>query len=204
MSRFVRVRVVLSVLAAFATAGLSVGEASAQAGPPTVGPPQTAATSPFSAGQLMQAGETFFGQVSGNIATVIQEAVSRFGLPNGYILGTTAGGALIAGLRYGQGTLYTQNQGTLPVYWQGPSLGFDLGADVSQTMMLVYNLPSITSIYQRFYGVGGSAYVVGGVGMTVLTGNGMTLVPIISGVGARLGISLGYLRFNPEPTRNPF
>jgi hypothetical protein len=162
------------------------------------------ANAQYTGDQLVAAGNTFFTQLSGNLASVIEEAISRFGLPNGYILGQTAGGAFIGGVRIGEGTLYTQNAGTLPVYWIGPSIGFDVGADASQTMMLVYNLPNVEAVYQRFFGVSGSAYVVGGVGMTVLTNSGITVVPIVSGLGARLGFNIGYLKFTPTRTVNPF
>lgn len=167
-------------------------------------PANAQANAQYTANQLVSAGNSFFGQVSGNLASVVEEAVSRFGLPNGYILGQTVGGAFVFGVRYGEGTLYTQNLGSFPVYWQGPSIGFDAGADASQTMMLVYGLDSVGEIYQRFAGGNANAYVVGGIGMTVLSGNGVTLVPIYSGVGARLGVSLGYLRFTQEPTWVPF
>jgi len=162
------------------------------------------ANSPYTGDQLVAAGNSFFTQLSGNLASVIEEAISRFGLPNGYILGQTAGGAFIGGVRIGEGVLYTQNAGTLPVYWIGPSIGFDVGADASQTMMLVYNLPNVEAVYQRFFGVSGSAFVVGGVGMTVLTNAGVTVVPIVSGLGARLGFNIGYLKFTPTRTVNPF
>lgn len=162
------------------------------------------ANAQYTGDQLVAAGNSFFSQLSGNLASVIEEAISRFGLPNGYILGQTAGGAFIGGVRIGEGTLYTQNAGTLPVYWIGPSIGFDVGADASQTMMLVYNLPNVEAVYQRFFGVSGSAYVVGGVGMTVLTNSGVTVVPIVSGLGARLGFNIGYLKFTPTRTVNPF
>ncbi|MGD9739527.1 MAG: DUF1134 domain-containing protein [Bauldia sp.] len=167
-------------------------------------PAAAQANNQYTGDQLVAAGTSFFTQVSGNLAAVIEEAISRFGLPNGYILGQTAGGAFIGGVRIGEGTLITQNAGTVPVYWIGPSVGFDIGGDASQTMMLVYNLPDINSIYNRFYGVSGTAYVVGGVGMTVLTNQNITLVPIVSGVGARIGLSMGYLKFTPERTANPF
>ena len=162
------------------------------------------ANTQYTGDQLVAAGNSFFTQLSGNLASVIEEAISRFGLPNGYILGQTAGGAFIGGVRIGEGTLYTQNAGTLPVYWIGPSIGFDVGADASQTMMLVYNLPNVEAVYQRFFGVSGSAFVVGGVGMTVLTNSGITVVPIVSGLGARLGFNIGYLKFTPTRTVNPF
>jgi hypothetical protein len=135
---------------------------------------------------------------------IVEKAVSRWGLPNGYILGEEAGGAFIGGLRYGDGTLYTKNAGDARVYWQGPSLGFDYGADGGRTMMLVYNLPVTEAIFERFGGVEGSAYLVGGLGMTALVTNDIVVVPIRSGVGLRLGANFGYLKFSRGPTWNPF
>jgi hypothetical protein len=187
LSRWLR-----SLVMATAIAGLATGKSSAQA------------TNQYSVDQLVTAGNSFFGQVSGNLAAVIEEAVSRFGLPNGYILGQTVGGAFFGGVRYGEGTLYTQNVGTYPIFWQGPSIGFDIGADASQTMMLIYGLPSVDALYARFPGVAGTAYIVGGVGMTVLSWNGVTIVNIVSGLGARIGLSVGYLKFTAEPTWLPF
>ncbi|HET9903463.1 MAG TPA: DUF1134 domain-containing protein [Xanthobacteraceae bacterium] len=159
----------------------------------------------YSSNELVDAGHRFFGSVSRGLASVIEKAISQWGLPNGYILGQEGGGAIFGGLRYGEGTLYTKNAGDLRVYWQGPSLGWDLGGDGDRTMMLVYNLPATQAIYQRFGGVDGSAYLVGGFGMTVLTGGGgVVVVPIRSGVGARLGVNIGYLKFTPSSTWNPF
>jgi hypothetical protein len=158
----------------------------------------------FSSNELIDAGHRFFGTVSRGLASVIEKAVSQWGLPNGYVLGQEGGAAIIGGLRYGEGTLYTKNAGDLRVYWQGPSIGWDLGGDGDRTMMLVYNLPATEAVYQRFGGVDGSAYLVGGFGMTVLTANNIVLVPIRSGVGARLGVNIGYLKFTPKSTWNPF
>ena len=158
----------------------------------------------YSGSELVETGSAFFGSVAQGLASLIERSVSQFGLPNGYVLGEDAGGALFAGARYGEGTLYTRNAGEIPVFWQGPSLGFDVGGDGSKTMMLVYNLSAIQEIYGRFAGVDGSAYVIGGLGMTVIKNRNIVLVPIRSGVGARLGLNIGYLKFTPEPTWNPF
>ena len=133
-----------------------------------------------------------------------ERAVSQWGLPNGYVLGEEGSGAFVAGLRYGEGTLYTKNAGDLRVYWQGPSLGFDWGGDGARTMTLVYNLPATNAIYQRFAGIDGSAYIIGGFGMTALTANNIVLVPIRSGIGLRLGANIGYLKYTPRATWNPF
>jgi hypothetical protein len=160
--------------------------------------------STFSPGELVREGHRFFGTVSRGLAQVVEAAVNRWGQPNGYILGQEGGGAFIVGLRYGDGKLYTKNAGDRRVFWEGPSIGFDYGGDGARTMMLVYNLPATESIYQRFAGVDGSAYFIGGFGMTALTANNIVVVPIRSGVGLRLGANIGYLKFTPQATWNPF
>jgi hypothetical protein len=159
---------------------------------------------PYSDNDLIGSGHRFFGTLSRDLAEAIQSATKRWGQPNAYVLGQEAGGAFIGGLRYGEGAMYTRNAGDRKVFWQGPSLGFDYGADGDRTMMLVYNLPSTEAIYQRFVGVDGSAYLVGGFGVTALTINGVTIVPIRTGLGARLGLNVGYLKFTEHPTWNPF
>ena len=158
----------------------------------------------YSSNEILDAGHRFFGGISRGLASVVERAFSTWGQPNGYVLGQEGGGAFIGGLRYGEGALYTKNAGDLKVYWQGPSLGWDMGGEGARTMMLIYNLPATRAIYQRFAGVDGSAYIVGGVGMTALTSGGIVLVPIRSGVGLRLGANVGYLKFTPSATWNPF
>lgn len=158
----------------------------------------------FHASEIVDSGHRFFGTMSRGLAITVQEATRRWGEPNGYILGQEASGAIVGGVRYGEGTLYTRNAGQRRVYWQGPSLGFDVGGDGDRTMMLVYNLASLKDLYRRFGGVDGSAYFVGGFGMTALTADGIVVVPIRTGVGARLGINVGYLKFTSRATWNPF
>jgi hypothetical protein len=172
--------------------------------PAPLPPPQRQGPDTFEPGELVSAGHKFFGNVSRGLASVIERAVSQWGLPNGYVLGEEGSGAFVAGLRYGEGTLYTKNAGDLRVYWQGPSVGFDWGGDGARTMTLVYNLPATNAIYQRFVGIDGSAYIVGGFGMTALTASNIVLVPIRSGIGLRLGANVGYLKFTPRATWNPF
>ena len=158
----------------------------------------------YSSSELVNTGHKFFGEMSGGLASAIERAASSHGQPNGYILGQEGSGAFLGGLRYGEGTLYTRNAGSAPVYWQGPTLGLDVGGDGARTMILVYNLPSLQSIYRRFGGVNGSAYFIGGFGLTALTSDQITLVPVRTGVGARLGVNVGYLKFTPQATWNPF
>jgi hypothetical protein len=196
----------LSATIRFAAAALVLGvfsavPAAAQSGPP----PGTlsAEDSRFNSSEIVNAGHNFFGTVSRGLAQIVERAVSKWGLPNGYVLGEEAGGAFVAGLRYGEGMLYTKNAGDLKVYWQGPSIGWDVGGEGARTMMLIYNLPNTGAIYERFGGIDGSAYFIGGFGMTALTANNVVLVPIRSGVGLRLGANIGYLKFTPKATWNP-
>lgn len=167
-------------------------------------PPEAAENDTFSADEIKEAGHRFFGRVSMGFARVVEYTFQRAGRPNGYILGEEAGGAFIAGLRYGEGTLYTKDAGDHRVYWQGPSVGYDFGAEGSKTMVLVYDLRSPGELFTTYPGVDGSAYFIGGVGVTFLTRGHVALAPIRSGVGLRLGANVGYLKYTREPTWNPF
>ncbi|HEY6993080.1 MAG TPA: DUF1134 domain-containing protein [Xanthobacteraceae bacterium] len=201
--------------------GLGSGPVAAQANPPPPSEPPPASYPPppggsppppsaapqsqhYSSNEIIDAGHRFFGTVSRGLAQIVEKAGSQWGLPNGYVLGQEAGGAVVAGLRYGEGILYTKNAGDLRVFWQGPSVGWDFGGEGARTMMLVYSLPATNAIYQRFAGIDGSAYFVGGLGMTALTADGIVVVPIRTGIGLRLGANVGYLKFTPTATWNPF
>jgi hypothetical protein len=163
-----------------------------------------AADGSYSSREILQAGHGFFGTVSKGLASVVEYAFQKQGRPNGYILGQDAGGAFVAGLRYGEGMLYTKDAGSHRIYWQGPSIGWDAGAEGSKVMMLVYNLRDPQEMYQRFGGVDGSAYLVGGVGMTFQKSGPVIVAPIRSGVGLRFGANIGYLKYTRRPTWNPF
>jgi hypothetical protein len=158
----------------------------------------------YSMNEITRAGHGFFGAASRGLASVIEYAFRQQGRPNGYILGEDAGGAFVAGLRYGRGTLYTRDAGDHPVYWQGPSIGYDAGGDGSKVMTLVYRLRDPHDIYRRFGGVEGSAYVVGGVGMNFQANGDVVLAPIRTGIGLRMGANIGYLKYTRRPTWNPF
>ena len=202
-----RLAAMASVVAALSTSVMAQTTGTIPPQPPpsevTVLPPPPTANQ-YSSNEIINAGHRFFGGVSRDLARIVEKAVSQWGQPNGYILGEEASGAFIGGLRYGDGTLYTRNAGDVRVFWEGPSIGFDAGADGARTMMLVYSLPQTEAIFNRFGGINGSAYVVGGIGMTVLTANNIAVVPIRSGIGLRLGANLGYLKFTDRPTWNPF
>ena len=173
-----------------------------QPGPPP--PPSPHRKDTFGPDEIVREGHRFFGTVSRGLAQVVEAAFSKWGEPNGYVLGQEGSGAFVVGLRYGDGKLFTRNAGDRRVFWEGPSVGFDTGGEGARTMMLIYNLPATDAIYQRFAGIDGSAYFIGGFGMTALTANNIVVVPIRSGVGLRLGANIGYLKFTPKATWNPF
>lgn len=154
--------------------------------------------------EIREATRGFFGTISTSLASVIEHAFQKGGRPTAYVLGNEGGGAFLAGLRYGEGTLYLRSGGTQKVYWHGPSLGYDMGAEGSRTLFLIYSLEDPADLFRRYTGVDGSAYLVGGVGMTLLKGGPVMMAPIRSGIGLRLGASIGYLRFTSRPTWNPF
>jgi hypothetical protein len=146
----------------------------------------------------------FFGTISTSLASVLEYAFSKSGRPAGYVLGKEGGGAFLAGVRYGSGTLYLREGGAQKIFWHGPSIGTDFGASGSRTMFLIYNLEEPSQLYRSFTGVDGSAYFVGGVGITFLKGGKVLMAPIRSGLGFRLGANVGYIRFTPRATWNPF
>ncbi|MEZ5842141.1 MAG: EipA family protein [Hyphomicrobiaceae bacterium] len=167
--------------------------------PPAIAAPDAT----FSAEEVQAAGRGLFGTLSAELASVIQFAFRSYGRPNGYILGQEGGAAFLAGLRYGNGTLVTKTKGQRRVYWQGPSVGFDFGVAGSRTMILVYNLDRPEQLEKRFAGADGAAFLVGGVGITFLKRGRVVLAPIRTGLGVRLGASVGYMSFSPKPTLNP-
>lgn len=158
----------------------------------------------FTVEEIRDAGRGFFGSMSAGLASVIEYAFQNYGRPNGYILGSEGGAALLAGLRYGDGRLVTKLGGERKVYWKGPSVGYDVGLAGSRVMFLVYNLQNEEDLFARFIGVDGSAYIVGGVGVTFLKKGPIVLAPIRTGLGLRVGANVGYLKFTPTPSINPF
>jgi hypothetical protein len=158
----------------------------------------------YSIDEIMAASAGFFGKVSANLGAVIEYLFQKSGRPTGYVLGTEGGGALLAGVRYGSGTLYLRAGGSQPIFWHGPSLGTDVGAEGSKTLFLIYRLGAPEQMYASFTGIDGSAYLVGGVGATFVTNGNVIMAPVRSGMGLRLGANIGYIRFTPKATWNPF
>jgi len=158
----------------------------------------------FSEAETAEAVADFFGVTSEAAATTVERVFADQGRPVGYIAGQEASGAIGVGLRYGEGYLTMKSGGSQKVYWQGPSLGFDLGGDASRVFILVYDLPRADDIYRRYPGVEGSAYLVGGMSVKYLHAGGVTLAPIRSGAGVRLGANVGYLVVSPEKRISPF
>lgn len=164
-------------------------------------PPETKT---YSREEILTAGKTFFGGTTEGLAKAVERAFSENGEPVAYIEGEEGGGAIIAGLRYGQGYLVYKGGGRGPVFWQGPSIGWDFGGNASKVFTLVYNLKRTEQLFQRFPGVEGSLYVVAGVGLNYLRSGDVVLAPMRTGVGLRAGANIGYLHFTREPTFVPF
>jgi len=171
---------------------------------PQAVPPLAPEEEGYSIQEIMAASEGFFGKVSANLGAVIEHLFKNSGRPSGYVLGTEGGGAFLAGVRYGNGTLYMRGGGTQKIFWHGPSIGTDVGAEGSKTLFLIYHLHQPDELYAAFTGIDGSAYLVGGVGATLVTNGRVILAPIRSGIGLRLGASIGYIRFTPRASWNPF
>jgi hypothetical protein len=152
---------------------------------------------------ILKEAKMFFGEATEGLAKAIEKAFKEQGRPVGYIKGEELSAAITVGLSYGKGELMLKNGESAKVFWQGPSVGFDLGFNASKVFTLVYNLPSKEAIYQRFPGVDGSLYLVAGIGMNYQRRQDIVLAPIRLGAGWRTGASVGYLHYTRERTYNP-
>jgi hypothetical protein len=158
----------------------------------------------FSQNEIVQAASDFFGTTTAAVAKAVERIFAEQGLPDAYIKGDEGSGAVVVGLRYGSGWLIRKGRPPVKVYWQGPSIGFDLGANASKCFTLVYNLRRGDRLFQKFPGVEGSYYFIAGIGVNYQRADGITLAPMRTGVGLRAGVNAGYLTYTREQTFNPF
>lgn len=182
------------LLAAFSMFMLHPGSASAA----------TKSGATYSDDEVVQAANKFFSSGAKDLSDVLAKVLKEKGHPVGFIRGEEASGAVGVGLRYGHGSLELKSGGGRKVYWQGPSLGFDIGGNASKVFILVYNLPSTQALFQRFPGVEGSLYFVGGFGVTYMQSGQIALAPVRFGAGWRQGVNIGYMNFSPKKRYNPF
>ena len=178
-----------------------------EAGPAPVAAQQALPSQPsttYGEDDLIGAAEGLFGKGAEGLARVIQDILKEQGEPNGYIVGREGGGALVLGVRYGSGTLFHKIEGNQPVYWTGPSIGFDAGANAGNTFVLVYNLFDTEQLYERYPSGEGAAYLVGGFNASYLRKDNVVLIPIRVGAGLRLGVNAGYMRFSKKQRWLPF
>lgn len=154
--------------------------------------------------EVVDAVADFFGVTSEAAAEVVEKVFSDLGKPNAYITGEEVSGAVAFGLRYGDGHLYRKGYRAAKVYWQGPSIGFDVGANASKTFTLIYNIDNVEQIYQRFPGVEGSYYFIAGIGVNYQRSGRISLAPMRTGVGVRAGVNAGYLSYSRERSWIPF
>jgi hypothetical protein len=162
------------------------------------------ASDKFSQNEIVRAASGFFGKTTQVVAKAVEKIFSDEGLPDAYIEGSEGSGAFVVGLRYGSGYLIRKHQPPLKVYWQGPSVGFDVGGNASKSFTLIYNLRSSDNLFQKFPGVDGSYYFVAGIGVNYQRAGDITLAPMRTGVGLRAGVNVGYLTYTREQSINPF
>jgi hypothetical protein len=202
-----RMRILTLLQAGLGAALLSLTISSSATPAPAPEPaPAPAAGGTYTQNEIVNRAANFFGSTTEGLARAVERVFSEKGSPNAYIMGVEGGGAVVVGLRYGDGDLFMKSSGDRPikVYWQGPSVGFDLGGNASKVFTLVYNLPNAEAIYQRYPGVEGSAYVVAGVGVNYQQNGRVILAPMRTGVGVRLGANVGYLHYSKERNILPF
>lgn len=179
---------------------IATGAAPFEAAGATIGQP----TSTYGQDDLIGAAEGVFGRGAEGLARLIEDILSEQGEPDAYIVGREGGGAFIFGLRYGSGTLFHRIEGNMPVYWTGPSVGLDAGANASNTFVLVYNLENTEELYERFPAGEGQAYLVGGFTASYMRRGDTVLIPIRVGAGLRLGVNAGYMKFSHRQRWLPF
>ncbi|MBW2942572.1 DUF1134 domain-containing protein [Zhongshania aquimaris] len=165
---------------------------------------KTKSTEGFTKEQVLEKADGFFGETTAGLAKAIEKVFAEQGSPNAIIAGEEVSAALGVGVRYGQGEVQLYSGDVLPIFWQGPSLGFDMGANASKVFTLVYNLTDMTQLMQRIPGVDGSFYVVAGVGVNYQKNGDLVLAPIRTGVGLRAGASVGYVHYSDKKSWIPF
>ena len=185
-------------------AGPAIAQEAQTAPAPTAAPAPPPATQTYAEEDVLGAAEDVFGKGAEGLAEIVRKTFKDRGQPNGYIVGREAGGAIIVGLRYGSGTLYHKVEGERRVHWTGPSVGFDIGGDGSKVFALVYNLNDTEDLYRRFPAAEGKAYLIGGFTANYLQRDNIVIVPIKLGVGWRLGLNGGYLKFSKKGKVLPF
>ena len=193
--------IILGLAAALMTAAAVSVPAAYAAAPPA---PAARTDDTYSQNEGVQEASRFFGITTEAVAQAVEKIFGRYGRPNAYIIGNEGSGAVGVGLRYGEGNLYRKGSAPVKVYWQGPSLGFDLGANAAKSFTLVYKLPETEKIYQRFPGVEGSYYFIAGIGVNYQQSGDIVLAPMRTGVGLRAGANIGYLSYTKERNILPF
>lgn len=166
--------------------------------------PPAASHATYSDDEVTRAANDFFKNGAQDLGKVLQKVLKEKGQPVAIIRGEEVGGAIGVGVRYGHGELVYKGGGGQKVYWQGPSIGFDLGANAVKVFALVYGLPTSERLFRRFPGIEGSLYFVGGFGVNYVQSEGTVIAPVRLGVGWRQGLSVGYMNFSPKKRINPF
>lgn len=199
--------VIVSGLIALGSLGVAHAQPSNAAAPPSPTAPDTYPTSgpsTYSQDEIVSQVSDALGVTAEAAGAAVERLFAKNGRPTGYIAGEEGSGAIVLGARYGRGLLYMKGKEPLEVFWQGPSAGWDFGGNASRVFTLCYDLIVPEVIFQRFPGVEGSAYLIGGLGVNYQRANGVTLAPMRAGVGLRLGANVGYLSYTRKRHAWPF
>ncbi|MGH6878768.1 MAG: DUF1134 domain-containing protein [Rhizomicrobium sp.] len=172
--------------------------------PAAAAPADAQSDEAFTQNEIVGAASDFFGTTTAAVAKAVERIFAEQGLPDAYIKGDEGSGAFVVGLRYGSGWLIRKGRTPIKIYWQGPSIGFDVGANASKCFTLIYNLRSADRLFQKFPGVEGSYYFIAGIGVNYQRADGITLAPMRTGVGLRAGVNAGYLTYTRQESLNPF
>lgn len=179
-------------------------EADAASPPPAAGRTITPPTDTIPRDDVFSAAEGVFGKGAAGLGKIVEDILKDQGEPVAYIAGQEASGAFVVGLRYGSGTMRHQVEGDRAVFWTGPSVGFDAGADANKVFVLVYNLYDSHALFRRYPAAEGRLYAVGGFTASYLRRGDVVLIPVRLGVGLRAGANIGYMKFSEKSEWMPF
>lgn len=190
----------------YAAPPASAGAGYVAQGGPVGGPSAVPANgdSTYHENELVNAAEGVFGKGARGLALIIRDLLNKQGEPDAYITGSEGGGAFVVGVRYGSGTLHQKIEGQQPVYWTGPSIGFDVGGSGGSTFVLIYNLHDTEKLFTRIGAGEGQAYLLGGFNVSYLRRGDLVVIPVRMGAGLRLGVNAGYMNFTHKQKWVPF
>ena len=160
----------------------------------------------FDKEEIIDKAKIYFADLSEGVGIIVERTFSDFGQPSAYIEGEEFSGAFFGGLRYGKGKLYFKDGTIKNIFWNGPTIGFDFGGNLSKVFTLVYNLEveDYKKILGRYPEAEGILFLVAGLAVNYQKKDNVIIAPIRSGVGLRAGINIGYVKYTKKKSIIPF